>query len=328
MRNTLKKIVIPFATLSLLTTPGMVFADEVAVDEPMVISPVPVMNGATADGIEIVVENEIAMFPLRQVAETLGYTVEWNEEDESVTLTKGAQYIRMAIGKDEYSFGRMAPAPLGSAPVLVNDCTTYVPLNFVTDVIGGYYRVNEDGTYKIVNPSIVSVTEINEDGSILVADDFLGEIIVFIDENTTILGNGEIMTADSIEKDMVLAIEYSPAMTMSIPAQTTAIEIHIQNLPVDEIEAEVTEEVTAEAPTFSGVITEIDGEMVMVGEPREANSVRLIVTEDTTIEHIKNKRIYKLQDLEVGMEISGTLSEAMTMSIPPQSVALSIVIEK
>lgn len=328
MKNTLKKIIVPFAALSLLTTSGMVFADEVAVNEPMVISPAPVMNGATIDGVEIVVENGIAMFPLRQVAETLGYTVEWNGEDESITLTKGAQYIRMAIGKDEYSFGRMAPAPLGSAPVLVNDCTTYVPLNFVTDIIGGYYRVNEDGTYKIVNPSIVSVTEINEDGSLLVADDFFGEVIVFIDENTTILGNGEVMTADTIEKDMVLAIEYSPAMTMSIPAQTTAIEIHIQNLPVDEVDAEVTDEVVAEVPTFSGVITEIDGEMVMVGDPQDANAVRLIVTEDTVIEHVKDKRIYKLQDLEVGMEISGTLSDAMTMSIPPQSVALSIVIEK
>lgn len=327
MKNTVKKIVIPFAALSLLAASGSVFANEIAVNEPLVISPAPIMNGATADGVEIVVENDIPMFPLRQVAETLGYNVEWNGEDESVTLTKGAQFIRFAIGKDEYSFSRMAPVSLGSAPVLVNDCTTYVPMNFVTDIIGGYYRVNQDGTYKIVNPSIVSVTEINEDGSLLVADDFFGEVVVFIDENTKIFGNEEPMTASDIEKEMILAIEYSPAMTASIPAQTTAVEIHIENLPVDNVEIEVTEEPTAETATFSGIITEINEEMVLVGNPQDANAVRLIVTDDTTIEHIKNKRVYKLQDLETGMQISGTLSDAMTMSIPPQSVALSIVIE-
>ncbi|MBO5364578.1 MAG: copper amine oxidase N-terminal domain-containing protein [Clostridia bacterium] len=334
MKNTLKKIVVPVAALSLLATAG-VFATEVSVDaEPPVlisapaeIDVLPVINGASVDGVPVVVENDIVLIPLRSVAEGLGYTVTWHEEDQSITLEKGAQYIRMAIGEDSYSFGRRAPQSLGTAPVLVDDCVTHVPLSFIPEIIGGYYSVNEDGTYKIVNPSIVTVTEVTEDG-ILVNDSSLGDVLVRIDENTVIVNNeGNTEDASLIAKDMTLGVEYSPAMTASIPAQTTAIKIIIENLPVDmpEVDAEVQPE---EAVSFSGVITEIDGESVLIGKADEAGSVRLIVTENTEIKHEMNRRAYRLEDLEVGMTISGTHSGAATFSIPPQSEAFSIVIGK
>lgn len=334
MKNTLKKIVVPVAALSLLATAG-VFATEVSVDaEPPVlisapaeIDVLPVINGASVDGVPVVVENDIVLIPLRSVAEGLGYTVTWHEEDQSITLEKGAQYIRMAIGEDSYSFSRRAPQSLGTAPVLVDDCVTHVPLSFIPEIIGGYYSVNEDGTYKIVNPSIVTVTEVTEDG-ILVNDSSLGDVLVRIDENTVIVNNeGNTEDASLIAKDMTLGVEYSPAMTASIPAQTTAIKIIIENLPVDmpEVDAEVQPE---EAVSFSGVITEIDGESVLIGKADEAGSVRLIVTENTEIKHEMNRRAYRLEDLEVGMTISGTHSGAATFSIPPQSEAFSIVIGK
>ncbi len=334
MKNTLKKIVVPVAALSLLATAG-VFATEVSVDAepPVLISApaevdvLPVINGASVDGVPVVVENDIVLIPLRSVAEGLGYTVTWIDADQSITLEKGAQYIQMAIGEDSYSFSRRAPQSLGTAPVLVDDCVTHVPVSFIPEIIGGYYSVNEDGTYKIVNPSIVTVTEVTEDG-ILVNDSSLGDVLVRIDENTVIVNNeGNTEDASLIAKDMTLGVEYSPAMTASIPAQTTAIKIIIENLPVDmpEVDAEVQPE---EAVSFSGVITEIDGESVLVGEVTDANAVRLIVTENTEIKHEMNRRAYRLEDLEVGMTISGTHSGAATFSIPPQSEAFSIVIGK
>lgn len=331
MKNTVKKLIIPMTALSLLANVGAFAAEDLpAAETPVLISAVdvaPVINGATVDGVPVVTENDIVLIPLRSVAEGLGYTVTWMEEDQSITLEKGAQYIRMAIGEDSYSFSRRAPQSLGTAPVLVDDCVTHVPASFIPEIIGGYYSVNEDGTYKIVNPSIVTVTEVTEDG-ILVSDSSLGDVLVKIDENTEIVNSeGAKEDASLIAKDMTLGVEYSPAMTASIPAQTTAVKIIVQNLPVDmpEVDVEVQPE---ESATFSGVITEIEENRVLIGDPQDANAVCLIVTEDTQISHIKNKRIYKAEDLEVGMEISGTLSEAMTMSLPPQSVALTIVIEK
>lgn len=337
MKNVLKKTVVSVAALSLLTT-GAVFATEavnpeaelpVLISESAEVDVLPVMNGATIDGVPVVIENDIVLIPLRAVAETLGYTVTWFEEDQSITLEKGAQYIRMAIGEDAYSFGRRAPQSLGSAPVLVDDCTTHVPIAFITDIIGGYYSENEDGTYKIVNPSIVTVTEVTEDG-ILVSDSYLGDVLVKIDENTEIVNTeGAVEDVSLITKDMTLGVEYSPAMTASIPAQTTAVKIIIQNLPVDmpEVDAEV-EVQPEEAVEFSGVITEIDGENVYVGERGDEGAVHLIVTENTEIKHEMNRRAYRLEDLEVGMTVSGTHSAAATFSIPPQSVAFSIVIGK
>ncbi len=337
MKNVLKKIVVPMTVVSLLAT-GAVFATEVAVDEaPVLISApaetdaLPVINGATVDGVAVVTEGELVLIPLRAVAEGLGYTVTWIEEGQAITLEKGAQFIQMAIGEDAYTFSRRAPQSLGTAPVLVNDSVTHVPASFITDIIGGYYSVNEDGTYKIVNPSIVTVTEVTEDG-ILVSDSYLGDVLVKIDENTEIVNNeGNVEDASLIAKDMTLGVEYSPAMTASIPAQTTAIKIIIQNLPVDmpELEAGSDGEIEAEeAVAFSGVITEIDGESVLVGEAQEEGAVRLIVSEETEIKHEMNRRIYRLEDLEVGMTISGTHSAASTFSIPPQSAALTIVIAK
>ncbi len=335
MKNTLKKMIVPVAALSLLAT-GSVFATEVAntdaelpvlISAPAEVDVAPVINGATVDGVPVVVENDIVLIPLRAVAETLGYTVTWVEDGQVITLEKGPQFIQMAIGEDSYAFSRRAPQSLGTAPVLVDDCTTHVPVSFISDIIGGYYSENEDGTYKIVNPSIVTVTEVTEHG-ILVSDSYLGDVLVKIDENTEIVNSeGAVEDASLITKDMTLGVEYSPAMTASLPAQTTAVKIIVQNLPVDMPEVDV-EVQPAEEVAFSGVITEIDGETVLVGEETEAGSVRLVVTENTEIKHEMNRRAYRLEDLEVGMTISGTHSSVATFSLPPQSEAYSIVIGK
>ena len=163
MKKTTQKLLISTMALSLLTG-GAVFADEAAIDaNPVIVKPQteadvqtqPELNGAVADGVSAETLNGVSMIPLRAVAEEFGYTVTWKEDDQSITLTKGAVYIRIAIGEDAYALSRRAAQPLGSAPVLKDDCTSYVPLNFVTEILGGYYSENEDGTYKIVDTSIV-----------------------------------------------------------------------------------------------------------------------------------------------------------------------------
>lgn len=278
------------------------------------------INGATISSVAAEEVNGIKMIPLRSVAEGLGYTVTWKDESRAIDLVKGAQYITMSIDNDEYAFSRRAPQSLGAAPTLVGDLT-YVPLSFVDEIIGGYAEENEDGTYKIVLPSIVTVTEVGENGSLTVEDSYLGTVIVHIGEDTVITADGKEAQASDIKADMVLAIEYSPAMTASLPPQTTAVRINIEN------QAEAPAEEPEETFTFKGEITEIDENMVTIGVAYEdPEAMRLVVSDDTVITKGNDKRIYKVDDLKVGMTIEGTHSGAMTMSIPPQTAALTIQI--
>ena len=305
-------------TLTLILAVAMLFSTAVLANEVAETDEIVVLNGAVVENISVIEENGVSMLPLRHVAENLGYTVTWNEEGQSIELIKGAQFITMAIGQDSYAFSRRAPQALGSAPFLYNDCTTYVPVSFVTEIIGGYYNTNEDGTLKVVIPTSVTAVEVLETGLIVKDNITEEEVIVFVDENTEFVG---VSALADIKAEMVLGIEYGPAMTMSLPPQTTAVKIIAENLP-----EELPEETTT--VTFSGVITEIDGEKVIVGDPtKDADAIALIVTDETVITKGLDKRIYKIDDLTVGTKISGTIGEAATMSIPPQSVALTINIE-
>lgn len=200
----------------------LISADSIA--EETVVS-----NGATLWGVEVQTLDEITMIPLREVAEGFGYTVNWNDEDWSIELIKGASYVTMAIGEDAYAFSRMAHRPLGKAPTLIDD-KTYVPVAFVSEILGGYAVAEEEGTYKFVIPSVVTVKEFTEEGSLLVEDEVRGEVIVHIGENTKIFAGDKEVEATEIKEGMLLGVEYGMAMTMSIPPQTTAERIIILNI--------------------------------------------------------------------------------------------------
>ena len=88
------------------------------------------------------------MFPIRQVAEELGYEVKWNNAEKSVELTKGPQWTKITIGQDNYNFAKMI-VKLGT-PASINDSSTYVPLNFLREILQAQVQVNDDGILEIV----------------------------------------------------------------------------------------------------------------------------------------------------------------------------------
>lgn len=314
---------IPYTTLSETTVSEEAKAYDGETDVMPIVN-FAMLNGVTAEDV-----NGIVMMPLRSVAESLGYTVTWVAESRSVELTRGAHFITMSIDQDSYAFSRRAPQSLGAAPTLVGDLT-YVPMNFVNEILNGWYYTNEDGTYKIVQPAIATITEIGEDGSILIDDALVGEVVLFVGEETAITKglDRRIYSIDDLVVGMSLQIEYSDWMTASFPPQNVPIRINIVDNGV-ELPIEEETEVEAANVAFSGVITEIVDNEVTIGVPAtDAKAVKLIVSDETMIVKGNEKRIYKIDDLEVGMEISGTHAEAMTMSIPPQSAALTIMIVK
>jgi hypothetical protein len=94
---------------------------ELVVENATIVAPLPFLD-----------ENGVVMVPLRAVAEALGYSVGWDDKTGSVTVGIA---MTLTIGRDYYTFAKMAPLELGTAPVIV-DGRTFVPLHFFREVMG------------------------------------------------------------------------------------------------------------------------------------------------------------------------------------------------
>ena len=77
-------------------------------------------------------KDDTLMVPLREIAEELGFTVEWNGEMRSVILNGGMYSLK--IDENSYVKGKMMPVELGSAPEIKDDLT-YVPVEYFTEVL-------------------------------------------------------------------------------------------------------------------------------------------------------------------------------------------------
>ncbi len=269
------------------------------------------------------VDGEHVMLPLRAICEALGYEVGYDNESTMISLVKGAHYITMYPTKDEYTFSKMAPVSLGIAPQLVDD-RTYVPVSLVENILQSVgCTVDPNGEIRITDPKeeestyrLVTLLEDVKVGSALVMDEILGEVIVSFTEETIFQG----VSLAEIKKDSEIMVEYTDnAVTMSLPAQASAASVMSVAL-YEEVNAP--EAIASVA--YEGTITEVGEDFVVL--ETENGEIRLNVSEETAIRHIMNRRLYRIDDLEVGMKISGTHSEAATFSLPPQSAAIEIVI--
>jgi len=82
------------------------------------------------------VANNVTMVPLRLVAESLGFTVTWNEADRSVALQyAGGQVSTLVIGQTAF-----AGSVLETAPIIRND-RTFVPVSFF-DVLHNEFNIS------------------------------------------------------------------------------------------------------------------------------------------------------------------------------------------
>lgn len=272
---------------------------------------------------DIYAEGDNLMLPLRALCETLGYEVGYDAETTMITLTKGAHYITMYPTKDEYTFSKMAPMSLGIAPQLVDD-RTYVPVSFVENILQGVgCEVLQNGEILISDPKkvennykfVTAIEDVNEN-TLLVMDETLGEVEVTFSDETIFQGIG---LAD-IKNGSEFMVEYvDNAVSMSLPAQAVAknvmsVELYEEAFPVE-----------IASVAFAGTVKEVGEDFVLV--ETENGDIRLNVSEETNIHHAMNRRLYRINDLEAGMKISGSHAEATTFSLPPQSAAIEIVIE-
>lgn len=306
-----------------------VSAPAAEIEPAMPISTLLQTGNITINGLPVpantMTEKGLIMIPVRAIAEALGYEVGWEEEANRVTLTRGAQYITMTLDQDAYTFSRMAPVTLGSAPVLVNDSTTYVPVTFLSEILGAEYTADGDKLDVIqMSPVTVKTVDLDEN-TISVEDDALGEVIVRLTEDTVITNAGKSAAKEDIKADSLIHILYSPAMTMSLPPQTTAVKIEVNpNAPVD-ADKENNDINSEETVAFEGTIKEVMSKDEILVEIKGSDTV-LILSDNTNIHHRINRMRYTAEDLKEGMKISGQISQAMTRSLPPQTAVFEIVI--
>ncbi|MBN3522574.1 copper amine oxidase N-terminal domain-containing protein [Paenibacillus apiarius] len=97
--------------------------------------------------VNIAVDGQYLLVPLRPIMDSLGYKLTWNAEHKSIEAAKGAQWTSVQQNKDQYNFAKM-PIQLGKAPVM-KDNMMYVPLQFVSEVLKAGVTLDEQGNITI-----------------------------------------------------------------------------------------------------------------------------------------------------------------------------------
>lgn len=263
-------------------------------------------------GAKLYVEENTVMLPLRALCEHLGFEVIWQEEAKRIELVKMPIYITCTPFEDGYTFSRTAPMMLGTAPKLIND-RTYVPLNFIDEILKGSYESREDDIYvsygEETKLNAVSILEI-KDNTITVEDEKRGEIILNVTEETIFEDEaGNTLKFEDITVDSNILVQYDEAMTLSLPAITNAIKI----VKVNEVEI----------PLKEVIFVEKDEKKLTVFD-FEIGNVVLNITEETVIEDEEGNAL-KFEELTNENKILVEYGPAMTMSLPPMTNAVKIV---
>ena len=319
MKNIFRKArkILAGALVAIMLTTGVCFAAEGAELS---------INGTAIEGASVITKDGQTFVPVRAICEELGMTVIWDGNERIVTIEKMPIYITFAIAEDYYTFSKTAPMKLGSAPFLKGG-RTYVPVNFVNEILKQEYMIAENGALNItavidnsVGATIIEKTEKDGNVTILVDDSKRGEeVVVNITEDTVIVDeNGVEISVDVLTQDASIKIEYADFMTMSIPPMTNAVKIQVMGVVAEETAEE--EKVAAvytiiEKNAEEGTITIFDAEM--------NSKIVLNVSEETVIKD-KAGNDASAEALFVGTDITVERAEFMTMSIPPITNALEI----
>lgn len=178
--------------------------------------------------IETTDYNGKCLIPVRAVAETMGYQVQWAADTKTVVLVKDAHYITFTIGIDGYTFAKIAPMPLGCTPVIIDD-TAYVPFEILTEIM------NVDGSYvddgfvikSNVESSKAVITSV-DNGNFQVEDEAIGQVILVVNDDTSLLDcDGNVISSQDLKVNNVIEVVYGEAMTMSIPPLNNPISIKL-----------------------------------------------------------------------------------------------------
>ncbi len=317
MKKNIKKIVPIVAIAAIMTT--SVFASNMIKGEKPIIEQANVkenqiyIDGKVLENAMLIKENGNVLMPVRAIFEKLGYKIGYDPNTKTVTMEKGPHYITFSNTKDAYTFLRMAPQPLGQAPV-VKDGVTYVPVKLF-ELMGMDIELTSNNVLYIGEKSEektenrkhqIIIKEIDEkEQMVLVNDPKLGDVYLNI--------KGLKIDYKTGDKDLIvgqaLEVEYSDMMTKSIPPVNTPKSVKV----VDKISY---------------------GEILNV-EKDEKNNLRVLFNDEEMGDIVLNiapdfKIEYKGEERELkkGQPLEVVLGKATTLSLPPMNTPDKVVVVK
>ena len=203
MKNTSKKIIAVLSATTLALSASLAMAED---KDIMLISENPdsqiYVNDTLIEKTTKTV-GDAQFLPLRAVCEALGFEVLWNEESRTIEIVKLPVYITCSPDRDGYTFARTAPMLLGAAPTLIDDLT-YVPQNFIDEIVGATLEV-EDGAYHIYTDIAEGEPETVEVSATIVD--------LIYDENDNLV---QIVTGDKEDPMNQLIFNLSEELTLAL----------------------------------------------------------------------------------------------------------------
>ena len=317
MRNKVKRIIATAtAAASVIAVASMAAAQE---NDKLYI------NGTLSENGSIEVVGEKKYLPLRAICEGLGFDVEWDDASRKIIISSIPVYITCSPDRDGYTFAKTAPKLLGEAPKLMND-KTYVPMNFVEEILDGKLEEKTDG----INVVYAEVEEKNEISGTICE-------IIYDGENTEqekpvqlVLGDKDDINSQTVlnlsdelsAKVKELGLEVGTKIVAEVGDLATA-SIPPQMVPVSISVAEAAEE-AKDTVEISGTVCELvydsDNNLVQIitGEKEDPNTQNAYNLSDELAETVKKLGIKE------GSQIIGTADAAQTRSIPPQQALYTV----
>ena len=173
-----------------------------------------------------------------------------------------------------------------------------------------------------------TITEVNENGIVVEGTDIYTAhkdkiVLHFADKAQILDQNGKAIKISAIKSGMSVKAFYGPAVTMSIPAQSTTDYV-VVNLATDEV-------VQEDAVGTNGIITNVaDSKFTVIGNSMKKGGVDYVilsVDENTQIVNQLGQSL-TLEALKTDVRVEAYYGEMMTMIYPAQTHAEKIVVKE
>lgn len=251
--------------------------------------------------------------PLRLVSQMTGYAVTWTESNQGIGIVDKDTVISCTPHSDSYSVNGKTKT-LGVQPIL-NNGTTYVPTNFISDVLGLNYYDNSLNTITIlpkgqkVTITVTDTSEYYDDSQPHEGDWIEGDCsekglsLFYVTSDTSLKGSVKFR---NIKKGDVLEVTLGSRVDTGVDLKDVYVRSANDNGYLE----------------YAGSITSISSSQMKVSLLGSNTTYTFDVNSDTEIRVQGSSRKIKLSDLERGMDVYGTY----TYTSPNKGKAVSIVV--
>lgn len=270
------------------------------------------------------------LIPLRTVAESLGFEISWNTAAKAADLSKGTIFTTVKSGEDRYVINKMY-TPLGTAPVTKAD-RLYVPASFISEVLkqnitleGRNILVTSAAEHLVETGVITSIRSSGSNSFIQIKGTGTAGVVLTVNEDTVYnKADGAALALADLQIGMTVEAEHAMFSTRSLPPQTPAYRITVQDTKVHT-------DVLGTQGSLEEIIKAEDGSLSLriKGSTLSDTSQSEIVLRlgaDTLL--VNESGDAALQSALVqGAAVIGFYGPVMTRSLPPIGTAIKVVVQ-